>query len=178
MPEHRSDIQTPMVMSATNPLGSARGLGAAGKGPLRTSMANSDLPSDLMYEAGLKSKGAKQASKYPSDKPRIPLPAKGKRTTSLNPARLKTSSAADLGMYKSTGKPSARGETPSAIGSRAGDSTTFSKRTSATGGAKNFDLDPVRPNTEFLPSASLDFSEKVKPGRLRPIRQKSKSGQN
>jgi len=36
----------------------------------------------------------------------------------------------------------------------------------------------ARPATEFLPSASQEFGEKVKQGRLRPARrQKSQSGQ-
>ena len=66
-------------------------------------------------------------------------------------------------------------DTPIGSGT-AGDSTAFSKHSKAT--RFNMDNDNmVRPGTEFLPHASQDFSEKLKPGRLRPIRNKSKSGQ-
>ena len=56
-----------------------------------------------------------------------------------------------------------RGATPTAA--TAGDTTAFSKRSSATGGAKGFknddDFGKVRPSTEFLPSASQEFGDKV-----------------
>ena len=108
------------------------------------------------------------ASKADGMKPKIPLP--GKRGSSLNPARVKTQSEPELGGIKGLLGAKGRGETPTAAGDS---STAFSKRTAATGGfkASNDDLEPsVRPSTEFIPSASQDFGEKIRQGRLRPNR--------
>ena len=126
-----------------------------------------------MEAAGMKSVAASGVTK--GSKPRLPLP---KRGSSLGPGRLKTQA-----MMESSGKVKgllgrARGATPTS-GTAAG-STAFSKRSGATVGAKDMkreddDLAKVRPSTEFIPSASQEFGEKVKQGRLRPTRQKSKS---
>jgi len=36
--------------------------------------------------------------------------------------------------------------------------------------AKVIDNPSARPNTEFLPSASQEFEDKIKPGRIRPAK--------
>ena len=126
-----------------------------------------------MQEAAGSHYGATKAAK--TGKPGLPLPSK--RGNSLNPNRMKTSCGVD---FVEGTKPGVGGRVETPEGT-AGDSTAFSKRSNATGG--RFD-DPAdsgliqRPNTEFLPSASQEFGEKVKQGRLRPSRsKKAQSGQ-
>lgn len=99
-----------------------------------------------------------QASK--AAKPRMPLP-KAKRGSSLNPHRTtKTSSGVEFADGTKPGAETGRAETPTGT---AGDSTAFSKRSNATGGRFDDGMEPMaRPATEFLPSASQDFGEKVK----------------
>ena len=92
----------------------------------------------------------------------------------MNPLRMKTSTGqVEFAEGTKAGADTGRAETPTGT---AGDSTAFSKRSNAT---LNFEEGErmARPNTEFLPSASQDFGDKVKQGRLRPARkQKSQSG--
>ena len=83
-------------------------------------------------------------------KPRLPL-AGGKRGSSLNPNRLKTSCGVDFIGGTKPGDKAGRVETPTGT---AGDSTAFSKRSNATGGRFDDGDGLVRPATEFLPSAS------------------------
>ena len=174
VPDRAPDLHTPLVMSSTNPLGKgARGASTRGlpSGRQKTSI-NADLPTDLLMEAGLKTAATAGSKAGIGSKPRIPLP---KRGGSLGPARLKTSTQAM--MESSGGVKGLLGQTRATP--TAGDSIAFSKRSSATGGMKSFqnedDFGKLRPSTEFLPSASQEFGEKVKQGRLRPNRQKSKS---
>ena len=116
---------------------------------------NSDLPSDLLQGMGLPGEKASKAGK-----PRIPLP-KAKRGSSLNPHRTtKTSSGVDFADGTKPGAETGRAETPTGT---AGDSTAFSKRSNVTGGRFDDGGEPMaRPATEFLPSASQDFGDKVK----------------
>lgn len=168
------DMHTPMVMSATNPLG-------LGKRPpsntRQKTTLNQDLPTDLLAEAtGLKSAANRGSKVGLGSKPRLPMPQK--RGNSLGPGRMKTSSAADLTGIKAHLAAKGR-DTPT--GASTGLSTDFSKRSSKTGMNQTAQVlggDMARPQTEFLPSASQEFGDKVKQGRLRPTRQQSKSGQN
>ena len=122
----------------------------------------------MLFEAGLPGAAKKKATG--AGKPRIPLPG-NKRGGSMNP-RLKTQSGVD---FADGTKPGDRAETPTGT---AGDSTAFSKRSNATGGRFDDGEGLARPATEFLPSASQEFGEKVKQGRLRPARtKKTQSGQ-
>ena len=107
----------------------------------------------MLFEAGLPGAAKKKAAG--AAKPRLPLPG-NKRGSSLNPTRLKTSSGVD---FADGTKPGDRAETPTGT---AGDSTAFSKRSNATGGRFDDVEDLARPATEFLPSASQEFGEKVK----------------
>ena len=105
------DLKTPVVVSAANPI-SKHARGASGFRQKTT--LNTDLSNDLLA-GGAKPKVGK-----------APLPAK--RGNSLNPARMKTSSAAELVNMKSSfmnmvGKND--GETGTAA-----NSTAFSKRSS------------------------------------------------
>ena len=119
---------------------------------------NNDLTSDMLLEAGI---GAPmKASKTKTTTKAAVLPPR--RGNSLNPLRLKTQSNPDLTLGSKLGK---RGETPT---NTAGDSTAFSKRSNAT--RVNMEDDLARPQTEFLPSASQDFSDQIRPGRIRPSR--------
>ena len=92
----------------------------------------------------MKTAGSKATAGVAGKAPR-PL---AKRGNSLNPARMKTSSAADLTGPKGVGS----------IGTAA-DSMDFSKR-SKLGMARIEDEETkARPGTEFLPSASQEFGE-------------------
>ena len=132
VPDRPSDLHTPLVMSATNPLSS---IGAGGKTITTPShrhktgftAMNSDIPSDLL--------GSKNVQALTGQvKPRLPL---GKRGNSLNHARLTKSSH--------------HNDLVTSASEMAGDSTALSKHSKAS----RFNIeDPDRPATEFLPSAS------------------------
>ena len=107
-----------------------------------------------------------------TSKPRIPLPKRGNSLSTAN--RGKTSSGVEFAKGTKEGAESGRGATPT--GSQT-NSTAFSKRSGAQGMPYEDGNPMLRPQTEYLPSASQEFGEKVKQGRLRPIRNKSKSGQ-
>jgi len=167
MPVDR-DMRTPIVASTVNPLGQNAQVSSTLR---QKTTLNKDLQAELVSEA-------KTAGAHKINAAKAPLAVK--RGNSLGPGRLKTSSVADVsaGLLKSSSLTGGGRETP--IGT-AGESTAFSKRSNATGMPKVVEtnaIDLERPHTEFIPSASQEFGDRLKQGRLRPTRQTSKSGQN
>ena len=131
VPDRPDDLHTPLIMGTANPMR----LSKASKEVQRQKTGiNNDLPSDLLFEAGI---GApSQASKTKTAGKAAVLPPR--RGKSLNPLRLKTQSNPDLTLGGKLG--GKRGETPT---NTAGDSTAFSKRSNAT--RVNMEDDPARP---------------------------------
>ena len=164
VPDRPADMHTPLVMSAANPLSNFSKMGVTPSARQKTTQFNnSDIPSDLLanlQESQGNGAGATAAAMYgakaaqkASVQGKAKLPLASKRGNSLNPNRLtKTSCGVDFAEGTKPGDGTGRVETPEGT---AGDSTAFSKRSNATGG--RFDdagVGLIRPNTEFLPSAS------------------------
>mmetsp|Transcript_46276 Transcript_46276/g.61263 ORF Transcript_46276/g.61263 Transcript_46276/m.61263 type:complete len:169 (+) Transcript_46276:60-566(+) len=118
------ELHTPVVISATNPMSKHARMSS---GLRQKTTLNSDLPSDLISEFGVKT-AATYGSKGGVAAGRAPKPIK--RGNSLNPKRTKTSSAADLTNLKSSFINMVGRDTPTGT---AADSSAFSKRSSATG---------------------------------------------